>query len=329
MEENRIINGNEDINQKTSKKADKKFTFERVSSILFFCVLCFVLALQSFEIKTLQDNISYLDDKIDEISNSVDGIYSEVYDSVYSSVSEALTEQNSIITKATYEYGELKDDNRTGQIIFSVIPKNVTEHMQVTLQIDDDIIVPTKRKKGNVFEGVYEQDIFKSKSHKIHSDAMEPCTFSVTVTDETGSNTEFVEDWQMDLTYMYSAYLPTTDIYADYGVAYGEGICNVDITLDVTGEATEIQLITEINGKVVDTNTEKVKKSKVKFNKEYDIAFGDKIGVYAVIEDELRGYTYKYTVLYEKAIEGNNGGAGGDIYADIYDKNGKLLSMEY
>ena len=300
---------------------NNKSLVEKIILLVLLLIITIVLVFQFFQIETLKSDIGNL---INEVDNSVENCNNSI-NNLSSSFEEAVKKQNSIISSVSYEYGELKEDNRTAEIIISVTPKKHTEDTIVTVKINEKTL-NAKRTDESTFTAIYEVDVFESR------EAYDFVT--VTVTSNGISTTEIVDDFTfgdytdeeyIDMTALEYQYLPFVsfdEIPRDVGY---EGYSYLDGTLFNYSpeDVKNARLVIEVNGKVCEDKPIDLGKEEISIQKEYKVNEGDTELAYVTYEDVSHGYTYK---IYLKTIIEGEQWVGDFSY--VYDKDGKLLNAE-
>ena len=87
-------------------------------------IACVLLAFNSIKIIRLQEDLdrlrSHMNDEIDNINRNIDGIYREVED--------MLEEEANQLAVSEWKYGDINIDERTAEIICTIVPKVYTPH---------------------------------------------------------------------------------------------------------------------------------------------------------------------------------------------------------
>lgn len=104
-----------------------------------YILIAVLIATQVYSIT----KINRLGDRMYDLEITVEEAKSQIQsniNSAYFSVNQSFAEQESLLLASSYEVGELNVEALTASVTFTVEPKTVTETMQVSLEIDGEII---------------------------------------------------------------------------------------------------------------------------------------------------------------------------------------------
>lgn len=301
----------------------KKFNWKTIGIIVMVFLLVFCLAKineQAEEINALQNSVSNLQHQISNMDSNIS--------SIYANVDEQLKKEASLLSSVDYSLGDLDTDTHTIPVTVTVVPKNLTDDMQVSIQIADE--TAAFERNGNEFSATFPVNMFI---------AFDDYPMLNIVADGT-TKTELLES--VALTSLYTRYLPNVYAYITPFAELKNGKLEVDGTLqfdekpsaiDSDVHITKIELVTEKNGKEIarENVTDKVGAdfNHVPVKATYDAKYGDEFGIYVVAEDSL-GYTHKSLAYYWYEIDEHTSQAvvGVGDHAEIYDKDGNLMTED-
>ena len=299
----------------------RKFNWKTAVIIVMAGLLIFCLAKindMSDEIATLQNTISNYRHQISNMNSSID--------SIYNNVDEMLKKEASLLSDVDYTLGELDTENHTVPVIVKLTPKSLTDDTQITMNVDGQTIL--FERNGNEFTATFSVNMFI---------AFNDYPMLNIVADGT-TKTELLES--VDLTALYTRYLPNVYAYVTPFDEFKNGKLEIDGTLqfdakptttDGAVSITKVELVTVKNKQEI-ARTDVTDKVKADYNHVpvqaiYDAKFGDEFCIYIVAEDSL-GYTHKVLAYYWHEVDEHTSEAVTpvDDSAEIYDKNGNLLT---
>lgn len=282
---------------------------------LIIVALIFFNFFSLFKISSLENSLdrrlSYYENTISNLENQISGIYSNV--------DTKLKKQVSILDSHNITFGDkLNKDDLTVEVTFSTTPKEYSDSLKATLQLNDKNI--EMEKKGTSFEVSTNAYIF------------EPFQAKVILEQNEIQKIETLEEY-FDLQYKY-----ILDIHSGYGgnESYGSGKYKYDGEINISfgsqqyNSPKKISIIKEING--VNIGEQAVTYSEpliVPVKDEVEIGANDKFALYAYIEDEY-GLKYKYIILAHdidkdgKPVRSYPEWTNGSV-TEISDKNGNVL----
>lgn len=299
----------------------KQFNWKTFIIVLMAVLLAFSL----YKIATLSDEINHLKSRNSNLTGDIQILREEI-NSIYDNVDKQLKKQASLISGVDFSIGNPSDDMKTVELSLTVVPKSISDDMQVSITVDGNT-VPLAR-NGNGFTGAIDVGLFV--------DYNQWPLLSITSAGET--KTEYLEN--VDVSYLFSRHLPS--LYADMSGGSGkfsDGTLSVDLGFTVETKPasqnapitfTSFTLIEEVNGKEINRQdiTDEVRKSGESYNTQYvknfKVSYGDKLKVYVIAEDSL-GYIHKTLAHYW--LEREDGSQTETVFGGemIYDKDGNLL----
>lgn len=283
---------------------------------LYFIITALVL-LNIFTIFKLNILKKNMENQFQQNELAINNIRNEI-NGIYSNVDAKLKKQASILDNHNLTLGELKPSSFTIPVTLSITPKEYSEGLTATLLLNDKSVL--MKKEGTSFVATSEAYIFDDLIIKV-------------VLEQNGvKKTETIEEYY-DLQKKYL--LEISGGYSgqsSYGSGKYEssGKINLDFLFPPTNSIEKIKLIKDVNGATVDERdiaTSNHVAIDVKDNIKF--AFGDKLTVYAIVQDRY-GLNYKYVLsVFETDSKGD---PVKDNYqlemrriAEISDRNGKIL----
>ena len=276
--------------------------------------------------------INSLNDEIDDLKRdyiSEDDMLRDQINSIYRNVDEQLKKQASLITESTFTLGELDTQTQTVPVTIQIVPKEIHETMQITVELDGK--QAEFEKNGSFYEAIIPVGLFLTE---------EPYPM-VRITTAGITKTEKLEEmWLGELWGNWFPSLWAEDTTGRSSFKDGKLIFDTQtlIEWDYSDNASQIifenfAIVTEINGKEVKRVdvTDKVKNADgfaggivtLEFTDTYEAVEGDAVSVYVVAEDSF-GYIHKTLAHFWK----KSGGATAEtVYGgeSIYDKQGNMI----
>ena len=288
-------------------------------------LMAILLAFSLYKIATLSDEIDHLKSRNSNLTGDIQVLREEI-NSIYDNVDKQLKKQASLISGVDFSIGNPSADMKTVELSLMVVPKSISDDMQVSVTVDGNTAL--LERNGNGFTGTIDVGLFV--------DYNQWPLLSIVSAGET--KTEYLEN--VDISYMFSRHLPS--LYADMSGGSGkfsDGTLSVDLGFTVeTKPASQnapvtfnsFTLVEEVNGKEINRQdiTDEVRKSGESYNTQYvknfKVTYGDKLKVYVIAEDSL-GYIHKTLAHYW--LEREDGSQAETVFGGemIYDKDGNLL----
>ena len=299
----------------------KQFNWNKFIIVLMAILLAFSL----YKIAYLSKQIDSLITENSRLTADIQGLNSSI-NSIYDNVDKQLKKQASLISGVDFSIGNPSEDMKTVELSLTVVPKAISNDMQVSVTIDG-VTAPLER-NGSEFAGTIDVGLFV--------DYNQWPLLSIKSAGET--KTEYLED--IDVSYMFSRHLPS--LYADMsggGGKFTDGSLSVDLGFSIESKPaygnapitfTSFTLIEEVNGEEISRQdiTDEVRKSGESYNtryvKNFKVTYGDELKVYVIAEDSL-GYIHKTLAHYW--LESEDGAQAEAVFGGemIYDKDGNLL----
>ena len=293
--------------------------------MFIIALMAILLAFSLYKIATLSDEIDHLKSRNSNLTGDIQVLREEI-NSIYDNVDKQLKKQASLISGVDFSIGNPSADMKTVELSLMVVPKSISDDMQVSVTVDGNTAL--LERNGNGFTGTIDVGLFV--------DYNQWPLLSIVSAGET--KTEYLEN--VDISYMFSRHLAS--LYADMSGGSGkfsDGTLSVDLGFTVETKPasqnapvtfTSFTLVEEVNGKEINRQdiTDEVRKSGESYNTQYvknfKVTYGDKLKVYVIAEDSL-GYIHKTLAHYW--LEREDGSQAETVFGGemIYDKDGNLL----
>jgi len=302
----------------------KKISWKTVVIVIMAGLLIFCLA----KINDMEADISNFQNMISGYQNQITNLQNEI-DSIYDNVDDQLKKEASLLSSVDYTMGELDIDTHTIPVTVKVVPKSLTADMQLSIQVSNETVA--FEKNGDEFTATVSVNMFAAFDEFP----------MLSIISDGSTKTELMES--VDLSTLYTSYLPTVYAYITPFDEFKNGKLEIDAELQFDAKPTAIdsdvvivsvELVTEKNKKEIARNdiTDKVDADYIHIpvKATYDVKYGDELCIYVVAEDSL-GYTHKTLAYYWYEIDENTSQAIADIggHTEIYDKDGNLLTGAY
>ena len=284
-----------------------------------------LLVLSYFRISALSGKVDSLITENSSLRAGIQGLHNSI-NAVYANVEQQLKEQGSLISGVDYALGDLSEDMTTVELSLTVVPKSITEDMELSVTVGS--ITAPLEKEGSAFTGTIAVGLF------VDYDQLP----LLSIRSAEGTKTEYLDD--IDISYLFSRHLPSLHVERNsYGGEFKNDrlSVNMDFSIDsdpVYGSKSvtfiNYTLLEEVNGvevcrKDITPEVQSAGESYyAQYVKTFDVALGDELAVYVIAEDSL-GYIHKALAYYW--VESENGAVaetvnGGEM---IFDKDGNLL----
>lgn len=299
----------------------RKFNWKIAVIIVMAGLLIFCLA----KINDMSDEIASLQNSVSNLQHQISNMDSNI-SSIYNNMDEMLKKEASLLSSVDYTLGELNAENHTVPVTVKLTPKSLTDDMKITINVDGRTVA--FEKKGNEFTATFSVNMFI---------AFEDYPMLSIVSGGT-TKTELMES--VDLTALYTRYLPNVYAYITPFETFKNGKLEIDGTLqfdakptttDGAVSITKVELVTVKNKQEIARTdvTDKVKSdvNHIPVQATYDAKFGDEFCIYIVAEDSL-GYIHKVPAYYWHEIDENTSESVTPVgdSEEIYDINGNLLT---
>lgn len=301
----------------------KEINWKMIIAVAMIGLLVFIL----YQIAVLKDDIDNLKYRNSTLSAQVQTLRDEIH-SVYDNVDDKLKEQASLVAGVDFQIGDISDDMKSVELALKVVPKLVSDDMEVAVSVDGKTVPLTRN--GSEFTGSVAVGLFV--------DYNQWPLLSIKSAD--GTKTEYLDS--VDVSYLFARHLPS--LYADMSASstLKNGKLQVDAGFSVESKPASnnspitfvsFTLIEEINGEEVSRSdiTEEVRKSGNSYNtryiKSFEMTQEDELKVYVIAEDTL-GYIHK--TLAHFWIQSEDSAVAEAVFGGelIYDKDGNLLYGE-
>lgn len=252
--------------------------------------LVILLVLVSLQLYDLSQTVA---DLKSNYSNSVNNLHNNI-NSIYDNVDEKLREQASLLSYVDFEYGEFNSKTNNVPITIKVVPKVITDDMQLSINVGKDNII--FERNGNEFSAEFEVYIFTP------GDNRSP-VLNIKSGDEI--KTELLEGVEVcDLRYKYIPCVYTS-VY-DISTSFSDGnlvlngnynvYCETVDALNTENCFEKMYITYELNGKEIKREqiTEGIAGNSYdgSVNETIKVKNGDCISMYTFIED-IEGYNIK------------------------------------
>ena len=301
----------------------KKTNWKAIVAVVTVVLLVFSF----YKIAELSDAVETLQRENSSLSNGIQALRDDIQ-SIYNNVDAKLKKQASIVSGVDFEIGDISEDMKSVKLTLTVVPKLVSEDMEVTISVDGKTVPLTRN--GSEFSGSVAVGLFVDYNQR-------PL---LSIKSTEGTKTEYLDS--VDVSYLFSRHLPS--LYADMS-AYStlkNGKLQVDAGFSIESKPASntspitfvsFTLIEEVNGEEISRTdiTDEVHKSGNSYNtryvKSFEMSQEDELKIYVIAEDTL-GYIHK--TLAHFWIQNEDGAAAEAVFGGelIYDKNGNLLYGE-
>ena len=301
----------------------KEINWKMIIAVAMIGLLVFIL----YQIAVLKDDIDNLKYRNSTLSAQVQTLRDEIH-SVYDNVDDKLKKQASLVAGVDFQIGDISDDMKSVELALKVVPKLVSDDMEVTVSVDGKTVPLTRN--GSEFTGSVAVGLFV--------DYNQWPLLSIKSAD--GTKTEYLDS--VDVSYLFARHLPS--LYADMSASstLKNGKLQVDAGFSIESKPASnnspitfvsFTLIEEINGEEVSRSdiTEEVRKSGNSYNtryvKSFEMSQEDELKIYVIAEDNL-GYIHK--TLAHFWIQSEDGAVAEAVFGGewIYNKDGNLLYGE-
>ncbi len=290
--------------------------------LLVILMLAFMVKLNA--VKTELSNMNQ------QYSQQISNLQTQI-ESIYDNVDKHLKKESSLVTKYEIAYGPFHEEDKTADILFTVVPKTITDDMELSILYGNDTIA-LKRTASSAFQGTLRAGIFNDYTHNA----------VLTIKNSTEQKNEELEDTEIG--FLWSSYLPSLNGYLDnyrFSSSKENGHLKGDIVLDLLQNnetsyrfvENSIFIVTEIGGKIVDQENIPFssfsqrgdpfyRNVKINYDKTFPMGPNDVWDIYITAEDTA-GYLHKSRLYRQESDSGASIQIEGS--EQIYDQAGKLL----
>lgn len=265
-----------------------------------------------------------LHNEIDKLNSSYENsiaMMRDNIDSIYGNVDSKLKKQASLFSKIDYSYGELNKETKQVPLNLTVVPKNITDDMKVSVNVEGETVEFARA--GDEFKAAVNVGLFH--------DFDEYPLFKIVTGDIT--KTEYSEN--VNISNLFSSYLPVLSLVSsDFNRA--GGVLNMNLSFSFTKDPKSpvmfesAAIIKTVNGKEIGREdvSEYKDKDMVSTSTHISVPYkkGDTVEVFIEAVDSL-GFVHRvaavtYSDNYAKEPEEYTVMPGVEY---IYDGEGKLL----
>ena len=283
-----------------------------------------LLALGFFKIAELSNAVEDLQRENASLSSGIQALRDDMQ-SIYNNVDAKLKEQASLVSGVDFTIGAISEDMKSVELALTVVPKLVTDDMEVTISVDGRTVPLTRN--GSGFSGTAAVGLFVEYNQW-------PL---LSIKSAEGTKTEYLDS--VDVSYLFSRHLPS--LYADMSASstLRNGKLQVDAGFNIESKPASsnspitfvsFALVEEINGEEISRTdiTDEVRKSGSSYDthyvKSFEMTQEDELRIYVIAEDSL-GYIHKTLALFW--VRSEDGAVAEAVFGGewIYDKNGDLL----
>ena len=301
-------------------QTEKKTNWKTIGIVVIVALLVFSF----FKIAELSDAVENLQRENTSLSNGIQALRDDIQ-SIYNNVDTKLKEQASLVSGVDFEIGNISEDMKSVELALTVVPKLVSDDMEVTITVDGNTVPLTRN--DSEFSGSVAVGLFVDYNQW-------PL---LSIKSAEGTKTEYLDS--VDVSYLFTRHLPS--LYADMSASstLKNGSLQVDAGFSVESKPASnnspitfvsFTLIEEVNGEEISRTdiTDEVRKSGDSYNtryiKSFEMSQKDELKIYVIAEDTL-GYIHK--TLAHFWIQNEDGAVAEAVFGGelIYDKNGNLL----
>lgn len=219
----------------------EKFSWKKLAIV----VMVVLLAICLYRIAELSDAVETLQRENSSLSNGIQALRDDIQ-SIYDNVDIKLKEQASLVSGVDFQIGDISEDMKSVELTLTVVPKLVTDDMEVKVTVDGKTVPLTRN--GSGFSGTVDVGLFVDYNQW-------PL---LSIKSSEGTKTEYLDS--VDVSYLYSRHLPT--LYADMSASstLKNGKLQVDAGFSIESKPANsnspitfvsFTLIEEINGEEI------------------------------------------------------------------------------
>lgn len=283
---------------------------------LYFIIIGLII-LNCYTLVKLERLKINLDNIIHQVGYTENILRNEI-STIYSNVDEKLKKQGSILDSHQLTLGKLNVEDVTVPITLKITPKEASQTLVASLDLNDKII--TMKKEGACFIATFDLYVLDKPEMKV-------------ILENNG--VQKIETLNEPIN-LRNKYLLDMLGNVEGSSSYGSGLFQHKGTISFNFSNTEynspkkITVIKEMNERIISQNTEEASyHNSIPLNEKYKLSKGDKLDIYAIVEDQY-GFNYKYNLLnYEIDSNGNPISDGHGFpeqrVVEIRDKSGKII----
>ncbi len=291
----------------------------KVLALVLTVALVFALV-KIYEFETHMDNIER--NHLSKISS----LYDEV-GNIYSNVDEQLKKQASLFSSVEWEAVEPDVENNSVKVKFVLVPKTITDSMQVTVSVGDDTLELSRSE--NTFSGVMSVDMFLTQTTHPYANIKSGETVQTELLEHTNLSClyeKFLPVFTASQTYGDTSYKPKTAIEFEYFIdSYHTEYASLEefcIVLEKNGKEIDRQNITELVAEYREHHGDSFTSI---YSFDTDISESDEYKAYAQAVDSF-GYIHKSLVY---TYSNNGESIEFEKFAEIYSPDGICLTDDF
>lgn len=276
-----------------------------------------LLSLNFYTLIKLNRLKTYVDNLVYQVDYSDNNLRNEI-NTIYSNVDEKLKKQGSILDSHQLTLGQLNVEAVTVPITLRITPKEASETLKASLQLDNKII--TMKKEGTSFSVTFDAYVLDKPEMKV-------------VLENNGVQKIETFEEHIDLRNKYfleiSGGIEGSSSYGSDTFQH-RGTISLHFSYTEYNSPKKITVIKEVNENIISQNTEEASyHNSIPLNEKYKLSKGDKLDIYAIVEDQY-GFNYKYKLLNYGVDSNGNPIPGNHEFpeqrvVEIRDKSGKII----
>ena len=126
-------------------EAGKKTNWKAIAVV----ALVVLLIVSFFKIAELSDAVENLQMENTSLSSGIQALRDDIQ-SIYNNVDAKLKEQASLVSGVDFEIGDISEDMKSVDLTLTVVPKLVTDDMEVSISVDGKTVPLTRSGSGFV-----------------------------------------------------------------------------------------------------------------------------------------------------------------------------------
>lgn len=283
---------------------------------IYFIIIGLII-LNCYSLVKLERLETNLDNIIHQVDYTENNLRNEI-NTIYSNVDEKLKKQGSILDSHQLTLGKLNEDDVTVPITLRITPKEASQNLGASLEFNDKII--TMKKEGTSFSVTFDAYVLDKPEMKV-------------VLENNGVQKIETFEEHIDLRNKYfleiSGGIEGSSSYGSDTFQH-RGTISLYFSYTEYNSPKKITVIKEVNENIISQNTEEASyHNSIPLNEKYKLSKGDKLDIYAIVEDQY-GFNYKYKLLNYEVDSNGNPIPGNHEFpekrvVEIRDKSGKII----